>query len=88
MIIDDFDLMGMTLAPLETQPVLVVDADAKLTLTIASQSFQPVARQCREIVQAIGVIEHFEFPPCHGFNRLEAPDPYILKEPLRLAVFE
>jgi hypothetical protein len=78
----------MAIAPLETHSVLVVYADAILSLTITAQSFQPVARQGREIVQAVGVIEHFEFPPCHGFNRLETPDPYILKEPLRLAVFE
>jgi hypothetical protein len=79
--------MGMAIVPLETRPVLVVDADAILTLTIASQSFQPVAKQRREVVQAVGVIEHFEFPPRHGFNRLETPDSYILKEPLRLVVF-
>ena len=80
--------MGMAIAPLETDPVLVVDADAILTLTSTAQRFQPVARQCREIVQAVGVMEHFQFPPCHGFNCLETPDPSILKEPLRLAVFE
>jgi len=50
--------MGIAIPPLETHPVLVVDADAMLTLTIAFESFQPIARQRREIVQAGGVIEH------------------------------
>jgi hypothetical protein len=57
-------------------------------LAVASQRFQAVTRQCREIVQAIGVVKHFEFSTSRSFNRQKTSDPPILKEPLRVAVFE
>jgi hypothetical protein len=40
----DIDWAGRAMAPLKTDPPLVVDADAMLTLPIALQCFQPVAR--------------------------------------------
>jgi hypothetical protein len=37
--------------PFEADPPLVVDANAELALSIALQSFEAVARQCRQILQ-------------------------------------
>ncbi|ETW97735.1 MAG: hypothetical protein ETSY1_21485 [Candidatus Entotheonella factor] len=47
----------MAIAPLETHPVLIVDTDAMLSLTVASQSFRTVTWQRREIVQAVSVMQ-------------------------------
>jgi hypothetical protein len=41
-IIDNLDLESVSVLPPEADPPLVVDSDAVLTRTIASQGFQPV----------------------------------------------
>jgi hypothetical protein len=51
MVINDLDIdrAGRAAGPLKTDPPLVVDADAVLTLPIALERFQPIARQSDEI---------------------------------------
>jgi hypothetical protein len=53
MIIDDLDIdwAGRAFRPLETNPPLVIDADAILTLPIAPQPFQAITGQCGEVFQ-------------------------------------
>jgi hypothetical protein len=48
----DIDRAGRAARPFKTDPPLVVDADAVLTLPIALECFQPVAGQSDEILQA------------------------------------
>jgi len=44
-IVDDFDVMRIAIAPAEADAPLAVDADAVLSFAIALQRFQPVARR-------------------------------------------
>lgn len=43
MVVNQFNAMGMALDPLETNPPLVIHANAVLPCTIAAQPFQAVA---------------------------------------------
>ena len=51
MVIHDLDVPGRTVAPLETDPPLIVDADAVLPPPITVQSFEPIARRNPQIVE-------------------------------------
>src|SRR5260221_354180 len=44
MIIDHFDIVGVSLSPLEADPVLIVDPDAVLALAVAGQLFKMMSR--------------------------------------------
>ena len=61
MIVDDFDLKGVSVAPAEADPPLVVDPDAVLPFALARQAFQPIAWRGREIVQAAGIVDLRQF---------------------------
>jgi hypothetical protein len=45
MIVDDLDVRGPARGPREADAVLLVNANAMLPLSVASQSFQPIARR-------------------------------------------
>jgi hypothetical protein len=44
-VIDDFDLVGMTVLPFETDPELLVDPDAVLIFPVAAKAFQTIRRR-------------------------------------------
>lgn len=50
-IVDDLNIVGMTLAPHKTDTVLIVDSDAVLTSTVPSKRLQHIARRYRQIIQ-------------------------------------
>jgi hypothetical protein len=58
MVIDDLDLVGITAAPLETNPVLIVDAYAELPASIATQFLEPVTGWHTQISQVGRGIKH------------------------------
>ena len=62
MIIDDFDIESIAIAPDEAHPPLVVDANAVLAAAIAAQRLQPVAGWRPEIVEAARVVHLDQFP--------------------------
>jgi len=45
MVIDDFNLEGVSVVPNKTDPILVVDPDAMLPDSITFQHFKTIARQ-------------------------------------------
>jgi len=62
MIIHDHDLRcaGRALGPFETDPPLGVDTDAELSVSIAFQGSETVARQGVQIINSGRGIKHFE----------------------------
>jgi len=50
MIIDDLYLVSIAIFELKTESILVIDANAVLPLTLASQTFQTVSRRGSQIV--------------------------------------
>jgi hypothetical protein len=43
-VVRDFDVVDIAIFPAEAYPVLIVDANAVLTLPVARQALQPVPR--------------------------------------------
>jgi len=58
-VVHDFDFVGVSGAPFEADPVLVVDPDAVLTLSIPPKSLQPETWQ-NKILKRRGRIQQFQ----------------------------
>jgi len=47
-VVRDFDFVGITFLPAETDSILVIDTNTVLTATVPSQTLQPIAwRHCK-----------------------------------------
>ena len=53
MIVDDLNVPGFAITPHKTDPPLIVNANAALTLAVAVQSLQTIARRYTQIVQLL-----------------------------------
>ena len=58
MIVDDFDLVALPLAPEETDTPLVVDPDAVLPCALPFHRFQAICGRNAQVVEALGRVEH------------------------------
>jgi hypothetical protein len=56
-VVRDFDFVGMAILPPETDPVLLVDANAVLPLTVSAKPFQPVARRDPQLGQVADPVQ-------------------------------
>lgn len=77
-VVGDFDLVGITALPSETNPVLIVDPNAMLAGPIAPEAFQPVARwhgQFSELPHSIelGQLPAHDGPKLGGARRPRPP---------------
>jgi hypothetical protein len=54
MIIRDLDIVSVTIPPSKTDPVLIVNSDAVLSMALTFKSLQTVARQCAQITKSLG----------------------------------
>lgn len=76
----NFGRTGSALVPSEANTPLVVDPDAPLSLAVAFEFFQPMARKMRYVRQVCcgteSVERHFGFAP----ERLERLDPFAAGE--------
>jgi len=62
MVIDDLDVVSVSLAPHEADAPLVVDANTVLSLPDATKRFKPVARRGGQVPELRGGIELSQFP--------------------------
>jgi hypothetical protein len=53
-----FHFIRIVIAPHKANPVLVVNADAALSLSISSQLLKPIARRILKILQFGGGVQH------------------------------
>jgi hypothetical protein len=63
MVIDDFDIPGLAVAPYEAEPPLIVDADAVLAVPHAAQRFEAIAGRDSKIIQLLRRIERLGLSP-------------------------
>jgi hypothetical protein len=84
MVVDDLDVAGPVVAPREADAPLLVDPDAALSLSIARQRLEAIARKSRKIAEAGDAVQDLE--PALGLlrERLELPDPRAVLQRLRL----
>jgi hypothetical protein len=62
-IVDQLDILGTTIGPTETNPVLVVDPNAVLTFAISGKLLQSVPRRNSKVFNIPCRIDHQQFPP-------------------------
>lgn len=60
MVVDDFNLFGISSGPNEADAPLVIDADAVLTLTVAREGFEPVAGRKLQKIELHGGVEQLK----------------------------
>jgi len=87
-VIHDFKLIGVPLAPRKTNPPLVIDADAVLTLPIAFEAFQAVSWQRRERPEIRRCVEHVQFPKALALDGLEPANGFSTEEALGISASE
>ena len=75
MVIHDFDVPGVPVAPFETQPPLIIDAYAVLPDPVCAQGFEPIAGRRLEIVERASVGQHLQLARGNSGNGREAPRP-------------
>src|SRR5699024_3006764 len=64
-VIDDFNIEGITIMPAETNAKLIVDANAVLASTVAFERLQPMARRNTRKVVCRRRVQLHQFAPCH-----------------------
>jgi hypothetical protein len=62
MVVDDLDVMGISVLPAEADTPLIIDADAVLSGSVATQRFQPVVRRDAQILEVLGIVQHAQLP--------------------------
>jgi hypothetical protein len=69
-IVDDFDIGRTSSRPNEANTPLLVDPDAVLADSIASQGFEMVVRRHGEVTQYAGVVQNSQFSQSRSLNVL------------------
>jgi hypothetical protein len=75
-VVDDFNVVRVTVFPSEADSPLVIDPDTVLSGPIVPQFFQSITRRYSHFVYRARVVEHSELPSCGVLN--------IGREPFRL----
>ena len=87
MIIDNFHVFGISANPTKTYAPLVINADAVLTLAVASELLESVCWWNSKIEQASGSIEYEKFAQCHPLKiGWKLSNPFTFEEALSLAI--
>ena len=58
MVVDDLDITCVAVPPFETDPPLLIDANAVLSLPASRQRFKPVGRRNPQIINGGAAIQH------------------------------
>jgi hypothetical protein len=57
-VINDLDLVSISLLPNKANSELIIDPDAKLAVAVPLQSFQPVSRGALEVLEGSRGVQH------------------------------
>lgn len=80
-IVDYFNVDRTRLRPTETDPILVVDPDAVLTVAFSPKCLQAVPRRYPQVVEDLGLIECIELSRSHLPQRPRQPLAGSLRVP-------
>jgi hypothetical protein len=88
-VVGDFDVVRITPAPSEADAPLVIDPDAVLSLSIASEPLKPVPWGYSQLPQRLGCIQEQQLPVGLALHvRWQPPRSLALEYLLRLRVME
>lgn len=82
-VISNFDFVRIAVAPNKTEPPLIVNADAVLSVTVAAQRFQPIARERRQVLKLLSGVQHCQFSQRRLLEALKLPDTIAMKKAFR-----
>src|SRR5450759_4319285 len=87
-IVNDLDIVGVSIVPTKADSVPIVDPDAMLSDPSSFQWLQPVARRSQEFAQLGREVQDPQFSPCNGFDVDETGDPFTLEQPFGIGAAE
>jgi len=62
MVVDNLDVIGVTIAPRKADAPAVIDPNAILSRSIPCQLFQAIGRGNLQIIEGMRIVEHAQFP--------------------------
>jgi hypothetical protein len=74
MVVDDLHVLGAGTGPTKAHAKLIIDADAMLSGTIASERLQPIAGRHSQIVETFCDFQLTQLSSRDGFDACKAPD--------------
>jgi len=80
MIVDNFDVMAVAIAPNEADSPLLIDPDGMLSLPVTTQRLQLVSRWRRQYAQFRRGVQLQQFAQRHALEGTEAPGMLVLKQ--------
>jgi len=87
-VIHNFNVMRVPVAPHKTHPPLVVDANAVLSKPVTGQCFQPVARRHPQKIQRSGSVDLLQLAHGNAFELDEPRHTLACKQALRVFAME
>jgi hypothetical protein len=88
-VLDDLDVISVTIAPDKADSPLIVYADAVLSLSVARQSFKAIPGGNAKIRHGRAAMKHSQFPEGDGLDRRRLPARELsLEYLLRFLAFE
>jgi len=89
MIVGDFHIAGVSVAPVKADSPLLIDPNAVLSGSIPCQLFQPITRGPPEVVQMLRGVKNGEFPLRKTLKiQVERSDTFATEHSLCLLVAE
>ena len=88
MVIDDLDVKNIPIFESKTESPLVVNANAPLTFTIATQCLKSVARRDAEVIESKSAIKHLQFAFGNPGQRFEFSRAFTFEQGLRVFAAE
>jgi len=89
MVIDNLDIVGISIGPPETYTPLVVDANAELAFSIARELLQSTPGRHSKIIKRFRRIDHVQSHQRATLDfRGQFPRPFSPKDSFRLAISE
>jgi hypothetical protein len=88
-IVNDLHFVGIALPPFETDAPSLIDANAPLSLPVATQSLQPIPWRYLQVVEGIRCVDLHELPQGHAMQGCRHnPAPLAPEQLLGLVVLE
>jgi hypothetical protein len=86
MVVDNFNIMGMTVFPDKTDPPLAVDPNAVLAFAVSRKCLEPIARWNAQVVQSACGVQDQQFLTRLPFKTGKCTNIPVLKDCLRISV--
>jgi hypothetical protein len=87
-IVDNLDLVRISITPRETNPPLIVDSYTVFAFPVTVQGLQTIPRRRCQIAQFYSAIDLAQLSPCYLLNRPKTPAALALVKPLGLRATE